>query len=220
MTPRDADAQRRVPRHLPARRVWLALPLVLVGLLLPGFVQAADAPPAKSAVDVIRETVEEAFKILRDESLKKDAALRMRKLREVVDRTFDWEAMAQSSIGPQWRKLDDKQRSEFVRVFKELLAQQYMDDIDRFQGSEKVTVNGSEKRGELELVKTTLITASREQVPIDYTLHKTTDAWRVEDVSVEGVSLVNHYRTTFSRFLVNKSFDELLQQLKRKLGLS
>jgi ABC-type transporter MlaC component len=41
----------------------------------------------------------------------------------------------------------------------------------------------------------------------------------VVDLSVEGVSLVNHYRQTFSRFLANKQFPDLLQQLKRKLGI-
>ena len=67
-------------------------------------------------------------------------------------------------------------------------------------------------------VKTTLLTASREQIPIDYTLRQSGGKWRAQDVSIEGVSLVNHYRKTFSRFLINKSFVDLMQQLKHKLG--
>jgi ABC-type transporter MlaC component len=54
---------------------------------------------------------------------------------------------------------------------------------------------------------------------MDYTLRKFAPGWAVEDLSVEGVSLVNHYRQTFSRFLLNKTFAELMQQLKRKLGV-
>ena len=53
---------------------------------------------------------------------------------------------------------------------------------------------------------------------MSYTLRALAGPWRVEDLSIEGVSLVNHYRKTFARFLVNRTFDELLAQLKRKLS--
>lgn len=180
--------------------------------------RAADA--VKAPEQVIRQTVDAVFAILRDATLAKDSKKRMQALREVVDPAFDWPAMARSSLGVHWRKLDDTQRTEFVEVFKELLAQQYMDDIDRFQGTEQVSVTGSEKSADLVVVKTLLLTSSREQVPMNYTLHQSAGAWRVEDLSIEGVSLVNHYRKTFARFLVNRTFAELLEQLKRKLSAS
>jgi len=180
--------------------------------------RALAEPAAKPALDAINRTIDKALKILRDERLKKDSAARMRQLRAAVDGVFDWEAMARSSIGHHWRKLDEQQRSDFVSVFKELLAKQYMDDIDRFQGSEQLKVTGGERRGEQMIVRTVLITVSREEVPIDYTMHKPAADWLVEDVSIEGVSMVNHYRKSFSRFLVNQDFGVLLAKLKRKLG--
>jgi phospholipid transport system substrate-binding protein len=192
-----------------------ALEDVSLGEPLPLAAEAAKAPE-----QLIRETVDAVFVILRDAALAKDPKRRMQALREVVDKAFDWPAMARSSLGAHWRKLDDAQRAEFVEVFKELLAQQYMDDIDRFQGTEQVSVTGSEKSGDLVVVKTVLLTGSREQVPMSYTLHQLAGAWRVEDLSIEGVSLVNHYRKTFARFLVNRTFAELLEQLKRKLSSS
>jgi phospholipid transport system substrate-binding protein len=190
-------------------------------VLAVGSAVSAQQPAKTEAAapeQLIRETVDKVFKILRDPALKQDSKQRMLKLREAVDRAFDWEGMAQSSLGPPWRKLDDKQRAEFVSVFKELLAQQYMDDIDRFQGTEQVQIKGTEKSGELQTVKTILVTSSREQVPMNYTLQNNGKRWAVVDLSIEGVSLVNHYRQTFSRFLANKQFPELMQQLKRKLG--
>jgi phospholipid transport system substrate-binding protein len=193
--------------------------LCLLALACLGFPPAlAHAQAPEPARQVVARTVDQAFAVLRDPKLKGDAKQRMRKLREIVDRVFDWEAMAQSSLGAPWRKLDEAQRAEFVGVFKELLAQRYMDDIDRFEGTEQVQIKGSDEQADLATVRTVLITGSRDQVPIDYTLHKTAGGWRVEDVSIEGVSLVNHYRKTFARFLTNKSFSELMQQLKRKLG--
>ena len=190
-------------------------------LVLAGACAAALPLPSQaqeSPRQVIEKTVDAAFAVLRDPSLRSDPKKRLGKLREVVDRAFDWEAMAQSSLGAPWRGLDAGQRNEFVTVFKELLAQRYMDDIDRFQGSEEVKIKGVQESGHLTTVQTLLITASRDQIPIDYTLQKANGKWRVEDVSIERVSLVNHYRKTFARYLNNKSFGELLQQLKRKLG--
>lgn len=180
---------------------------------------ATDPPPAaKTPRQLISETVDQAFSILRDPELKKDRQERLRRLRAAVDAVFDWEKMAQSSLGHHWRKLDASQRAAFVDIFKELLAQKYMDDIDRFQGTERVVVKGEKSTGGSVLVETVLITSSREEVPIDYLLYAGSGGHKVEDFSVERVSLVNHYRQTFSRFLVSRSFDELLEQLRRKLG--
>jgi phospholipid transport system substrate-binding protein len=165
-------------------------------------------------------TVDRVFVILRDSELAKDAKRRLQRLRETVDEVFDWVTMATSSLGHYRSKLSDAERREFVSVFKELLAQRYMKDIDRFQGSERVLVRGSTRVEDVITVKTLLITSSGEQVPMDYMLRSTGPELRVIDFAIEGVSLVNHYRTTFARFLVNRPFGELLAQLKSKLGMS
>ncbi len=182
--------------------------------------RATEESSAEAAERVIRKLVDEAFSTLKDAQLAKDEKKRAAKLRQVVDRAFDWVGMARSSLGPRWRKLSEAQRNEFVEIFEELLARHYMDDLDRFQGTERVEFRGTRERGSLVVVRTILVTASKEQLPIDYTLEKQAKDHRVVDFSVEGVSLVNHYRKSFSAFLVNNSFEELLRRLKRKLGLS
>jgi phospholipid transport system substrate-binding protein len=192
-------------------RTVMMLALTLTVVSGPALAQEQPKP-------VVEKTVQEALTILRDGKFKADRKLRIQKLREVADRTFDWDGMAKSSLGAPWRTLNETQRREFVEVFKELLAQRYMDDLDRFQGSEELTVGNADVQGDLAVVKTTLFTVSREQIPIDYTLRLDKGKWRAQDISIEGISLVNHYRKTFARFLTNKTFDQLLQQLKTKLG--
>jgi ABC-type transporter MlaC component len=178
---------------------------------------------------LIRKTVDSAFAVLKDKSLagKERRARRIAALREIADRTFSWSEMARSSLGVRWRSLDERQQARFVDVFKDILAAEYMDDIDRFQGSETVTVDGSIAQAEEMLVKTTLTTASRERVPIDYRMRPmkgqgqgqaaSAQQWMVVDLSIEGVSLVNHFRKTFSSALANMSVDELIARLQRQL---
>ena len=126
--------------------------------------------------------------------------------------------MARGSLGVQWRNLSPADRTRFVDVFKRVLAAQYIDDIDRFEGTEKVTVDGSSPQGSGDLtVKTTLITASHDHVPMDYGMRLERGQWRVVDISIEGVSLVNHFRKTFSDALANMSAQQLIQRLQQQL---
>ena len=176
-------------------------------------------PPTDAAEATIRKTIDAAFVVLRDKTLvgKERRARRIAALREIADRAFDWSEMARSSLGVQWRSLNDQQRRQFVEVFKDILAAEYMDDIDRFQGTETVTVEKSLRQGDDVVVRTTLLTASRERVPIDYRLTLEQDKWMVVDLSIEEVSLVNHFRKTFSSALANMTIDELIAKLRRQL---
>jgi len=193
------------------KRSFFALFVSFVLVLTSSLRAETDAPAA-----IIRASVDEALRVLRDPALKKPEKRneRLDKLRVIADRVFNWQEMAQSSLGAAYRTINDAQRAEFLTLFKDLIAQDYRDDLDRFMGDENVLVKGTEERGELRLVKTVLVTHSRDQVPLDYLMHREGETWRAVDFSVEGVSLVNHYRKSFTRFLVNHSFEELLAKLR------
>ena len=195
------------------KRLLAALVFFFVAVLSAQSARAAEEPSA-----VIRATVDQAFVVLRDQELKKPEKRKERitRLRAIADRVFDWATMAQSSLGPTYRTITDDQRTEFVRLFKDLIADDYMDDLDRFMGDEKVIVQNAEVRDDQRVVKTILVTHSRERVPIDYFMHQQGEQWIVHDFSVEGVSLVNHYRKSFSSFLANHTFEQLLERLRAR----
>jgi phospholipid transport system substrate-binding protein len=176
---------------------------------------AADSAPEA----LIRTTVNAAFVVLKDKALagRERRGQRIAELRQIADRVFDWAEMARSSLGVQWRSLDASQRSRFVEVFKDVLAAEYIDDIDRFRGTETVSVDGSVAQGEDVVVRTTLVTAGRDRIPIEYRLRLQSGKWMVVDLSIEGVSLVNHFRKTFGAALANMTIDQLVERLKRQL---
>lgn len=181
--------------------------------------RTAEAAGGGTAEDSIRKTVDDAFAVLRDKSLagRDKREERIAALRRIADRTFDWSEMARGSLGPGWRSAAPAKRARFVTVFKDLLAAQYMDDIDKFEGTEKVTVDSSAREGDATVVHTTLVTASREHVPIDYRLREEAGRWMIVDISIENVSLVNHFRKTFSNALANMTVDQLLDRLEKQL---
>ncbi len=193
--------RRAVLRLLALTTLTIALPLRAEG----------DDPAA-----LIRSSVDAALVVLRDPALKtlEKRQERLARLRKIADGVFDWDEMAQSSLGVAYRKINDAQRKEFLALFKDLIAKDYRDDLDRFMGDERVEIKGVEARDELRLVKTMLITHSRERVPLDYLMRREPAGWRGIDFSIEGVSLVTHYRKSFGRFLTNHSFEELLARLR------
>lgn len=194
---------------------------------LPGSARAQDTSttaPAESeltkeeATRIIRETVDRAVEVLENPELQgaDNRRERHRRLRSISNEVFDWEQMAQRSLGVHWRELNPKQRERFVSTFKELLANHYLGQMDRFQGDEEVKHVGTESTKKGFVVKMKLITPSRSWVPIDFYLGAER---RVYDVAIEGVSLSNHYRGSFDRLLVNATFEEMMKRLERKLDV-
>lgn len=167
---------------------------------------------------VIRRGVDDVLAVLRDPRTQpaSERAQRIARLRQVADRLFDWPEMSQRCLGPAWRTIDATQRRRFVDVFPDILASAYLDDLDKFRGDERVAVERSIASGDNAEVYTTVVTHSGERVPMVYWLHHVQSAWRVYDFSIEGVSLVNNYRESFARFLVNHSFEDLMQRLESK----
>jgi len=193
-------------------RSILGIAAVVVAL---SAVAAAGPPPAEQ---VIRHGVDDVLDVLRDPTTKPAAARaqRIARLRHVADRLFDWPEMSQRSLGPAWRTLDASQRKRFIEVFPDILASAYLDDLDKFRGDERVTIERATESGTQAEVATIVVTHGGERVPMVYWLHQVESAWRVYDFSIEGVSLVNHYRESFGRFLVNHDFDALMQRLESK----
>ena len=175
------------------------------------------AADTEAASKLVQGSVDSALKILKDPALQGRAQRKTRwdQLRKVSNEAFDWTAMSQRSLGIHWRKLNKKDRERFVTTFRELLASHYLGQIDRFTGKEKLKFKGTGETPEGVEVKMELVTGSRETVP----LHFFVDARpKVYDVSIEGVSIANHYRGVFNRQLTNGDFNTLMKRLERKIA--
>jgi phospholipid transport system substrate-binding protein len=69
------------------------------------------------------------------------------------------------------------------------------------------------------VVRTTIATKRQREIPLEYRLRQSDGYWRVYDVVVLGVSLLNNYRVQFHRIITQSSYQGLVQQLKaRQLG--
>jgi phospholipid transport system substrate-binding protein len=193
------------------RQNW---PAVALGMLL--FIAPASSfagPPT----DQLKQSVDKIQAILVDPVLKGEAkaATRRQRLKEVVGERFDFDEMAKRSLGSQWQKRTAAEQQEFVRLFTELLESTYLSKLEEYSG-EKIQFLNERQDKDFAEVNTKLINKKGEEYALDYRLINVNADWKVSDVVIENISLVNNYRSQFNRVLSRSSFEDLLQTLKQK----
>lgn len=190
---------------------WFAMLVLVVcnGLALsPAF---AGAP-----TDSMKSTIDEVLRIVREKELKQPEKSEERRqmLEKVVSARFDYTEMSKRALGAPWNQLTDQQKQEFVDLFRTLLTNSYADKIESYSGEGVQYLNERTEREYAE-VRTKVLTGKTE-IPLDYRLMNKADDWRVYDVVVDGVSLVNNYRGQFTKILRASSYTDLVDQLRKK----
>jgi phospholipid transport system substrate-binding protein len=192
-------------------RLARIVPAALAGALVwaPAFADAG-AP-----TEQLKASVEQIIKVLEDPALKVDSRAQERRaaIRKEAEGVFDFGETAKRALGRHWQGLSDKDRAEFTGLFTDLIERAYISKIERYSG-ERITYASEAVDGGLATVRTRFVTKQGTEVPIDYRMQQRGDRWLVYDVSVEGVSLVNNYRTQFEKIIQTSSYAELVRKMK------
>lgn len=189
--------------------------LILFSFLLP-------APSrAGSPTDQVRATVENALAIVRNPRLKSAAQkenLRA-ELAQAVYPRFDFTEMAKRSLGAHWARRTAEERREFVKIFAGLLGNFYLDRIESYTVQNILYTRETEDANYAEVDTKIVTDNSGEELSINYKLHRVDNEWKVYDLMIEGVSLVDNYRSQFDRVIVRSSFENLVRIMQEKHSL-
>jgi phospholipid transport system substrate-binding protein len=169
--------------------------------------------------DKVRETTDKIIEIVSDPDLKEPAkdAERRQRIRKSVDELCDWEEMSRRSLGRNWAQRSEQEKKEFVYLFGQLLERTYIDRVEGYSG-EKVNYVGERIDGDYAEVDVKVLTKKNVEIPVMYKLRTKDKRWWVYDIVIEGVSLVNNYRTQFNDIMAKSSFEGLLKKLKEKVA--
>jgi phospholipid transport system substrate-binding protein len=172
---------------------------------------------AGEPTDQVKQTVDAVIQILNNKELKKPAKVEERraKIRETVEKRFDFEEMAKRSLALHWKDRTPQEKKEFTSLFSDLLEDTYIRKIERYE-EEKVVYTDERADGPYATVRTRIVTTKEIEIPVDYKIFKKGQKWEVYDIVVEGVSLVNNYRTQFNQIIRSGSYEDLVQKLKKK----
>ena len=192
----------------------LFVSLVVVAIAIGASGAVAQEPG--SAMEAVRQTSEAVIRVLNDEALKKAgrADERRQQLMQIIGERFSYEEISKRTLGSQWNKLSAQQRQEFIELFKGLLAKTYVDKIEGYGKEHVLYVHERLENGFAEV--RTRIVSGQGALPLDFRLVEQAGAWRVYDIIVDGISLVNNYRGQFSRILNQYSYPHLMAKLKER----
>ena len=198
-------------------RKVLSIPALLPSLLImltvffTAPVLAIQAPD-----DLVAKTTEEITSTLRAEQDKIKA--NPKRLYEIVDKVvlphFDFERMSRWALGKYWRKAKESERTQFIQEFRTLLVRTYAKALNDNYDEEIVMLPVRMRKGGKEAtVRTEVQQSAGFPIPIDYKMYIKGDAWKVYDVSVDAISLVANYRTTFAKEIRKDGIPKLIARL-------
>jgi len=130
---------------------------------------------------------------------------------------FNFVRMTQLAMGKNWRQASAEQQIELAREFRALLVRTYTAAFTQYRNE---TVEYRPLRLMSEdadvVVKSLVKRSSGQPVAIDYNMEKTSQGWKVYNVKIEGISLVENYRNTFNSEVRKNGVDGLIRALNGK----
>ena len=190
----------------------------VIGLSILMFLLSTLPAYAGAPLDMVQANVNKVLDVLRDPNLKGEAAkgAKKEKLEVIYEQMFDGVELSMRTMGGNWKKLNPAQQKEFTLLYRQILEKAYIDKILSYTNEKIVFPKESMLSNSQAEVQTNVITSSKE-IPISYRVILKNGTWKVYDVVIENVSLVQNYRSQFNSILAKNTPDQLLETLRKKV---
>ncbi len=196
-------------------KLWTGALLALTLAVAP-----AHAQDPQEAQQLVQQTAEKVLDRLKQdqERLKANPDLIYPLVEDIVLPHFDFARMSQWVLGKHWRSADAGQRERFTNEFRDLLVRTYAKALLEYtdQTIEYLPLLAGDNT-ERVVVRTQIVQkGSAYPIPINYNMYHRKDGWKVYDISVDGVSLVSNYRTSFASEIRTGGIDDLIAKLESR----
>lgn len=176
----------------------------------------ADEPDAVKRL--AEQKINRVIDHIRDTSL--DKMTRNAKIIETISPIFDFSQMAKLSMGKKnWGLMNKAQRQEFNKLFVARLQESYLEKLDLYTDEEVVVGEARQVKKRIH-VNSYLVSKVDKTEMIYKFYNKKKQGWKVYDVEIMGVSIVQTYRSQFAGILKNQSIEELLNKLRQTGGFT
>ncbi|MEO8186393.1 MAG: ABC transporter substrate-binding protein [Burkholderiaceae bacterium] len=184
------------------------------------FISAVHAQAPASAPDaMIRDLSNEVLNAIKaDKALKSGDTNRAQKLvDEKVLPYTDFQKMTQLSVGPGWRNATPEQRAALTREFRTLLVRTYSGALGQVSDHKVELRPFRAQPTDTDVIVRTQVVASRgDPIQLDYRLEKTDGGWKIYDINILGVWLVENYKSQFSSQVNSSGIDGLIKTLTER----
>ncbi len=156
--------------------------------------------------------------------IKKDPTVTQGLIEEILLPHLDFITASKYVLGTHWDSATKKQKIGFIKAFRKLLLNFYSSALTEYLGSREgdldpdimVFFKPTETNAEQLLLRSEVQPKSGPPVPINYKMHKTRKGWKIIDVSVEGISVITTYKTSFASEIRQNGLDALIASLESR----
>lgn len=135
---------------------------------------------------------------------------------EKVSPSVDFSRMSRWILGKHWRKASPEQQVQFTSEFRKLLIKTYATALLKFSGEKISYLPVTDIKNGKVRVKSEIVLSDGKHFNVQYRMHNKDKDWKIFDISVDGVSLVSTYRSSFSTEINKIGFEGLLNNLVSK----
>jgi phospholipid transport system substrate-binding protein len=167
----------------------------------------------------LERTSNQVLKILKDdhELLEKEPDRVYKIVDDYILPHLDDVTMAKLALGKNWNNATNEQKLQFVDEFRNLLVRTYSKSLIEFKDQEiryfpAIMEDDAQKTS----VKAEVIQPGGPSIPMSYRMRIKNNAWKVYDITIDGVSLVTSYRGTFTQEVRKSGIDGLLKYMRDK----
>jgi phospholipid transport system substrate-binding protein len=194
------------------RQLLASLALGALTLLAAGGAMAQAKAPDALIKEVSTDVLDElkADKSLQAGDIQKVTALVDQKVLPYVN----FERMTASAVGRYWRQATPDQQKRLEDQFKLLLVRTYSGALSQVSQEQSVELKPMRSSPtDTEVVVRTEIRGKGDPIQLDYRLEKAGDSWKIYDVNVLGVWLVDNYRNSFAQVISTEGIEGLIGKL-------
>lgn len=197
--------------------------LLISLFLLSGSSADSGQDPQKLMEDTSDRMLKEF--IIQTDAIRKDPQIAYSLIDDNLVPKINFPLMSRWVLGKNWKTASSQQRQEFIKEFKALVVKFYSKALIQYLEKNNLTeeiITFSPFRGKVKSKYATVRSQINppnggEPIKVNYDLfYGKAGHWQVYDVSVEGISLVTTYRSSFKQIISQKGMDALLSELRDK----
>lgn len=204
-------------RNLLGLATWVGLLTFVLGLASTQ-VCAEGSDPLTAPQLVIQHTSEELQKSLQQPEYKRDFVKATRLVDQILEAHVDFDRVSILILGKYWRTATPDQQLRFKKEFRSLLVRTYTTAFTEYANWKIRYLPLKMDEGESKvIVRTEILQAGAQPVEVNYRMVNLNNDWKVYDVLIEGISLVQNYRTSFTNEVSRTgSLDKLISDLSQR----
>ncbi len=134
----------------------------------------------------------------------------------MFDSIFDYHLMAQLSLSKKYKTLSPSQQKEFDVAFEKNLKRSFTDKLHLYKDETMKVLGGQKTKANRYNLKTSIILDGKIHY-ITFKFHELNQDWKIYDVDILGISIIQTYRSQFADIISQEGFEKLLQKLESEI---